>query len=87
MLKRLRAEHGLSYLFITHDLSVVRDIAADGVVMRRGRIIERGDVDKVLDRPEDPYTQLFIASAPRPGWKPRRGLRSLLLGEEAVAVN
>ncbi|MBC9928472.1 MULTISPECIES: ABC transporter ATP-binding protein [unclassified Leucobacter] len=80
VLKRLRAEHGLSYLFITHDLSVVRDIADDVVVMRHGRIIERGTVDQVLDHPQDPYTQLLIASAPRPGWKPQRGLRDSLLG-------
>ncbi|MFT4231584.1 MAG: ATP-binding cassette domain-containing protein [Leucobacter sp.] len=81
LLKRLRAEHGLSYLFITHDLSVVRDIADDVVVMRQGRIIERGTVEDVLDRPQDPYTKLLIASAPRPGWKPRRGLRDALMGE------
>ncbi|MBL3685782.1 ABC transporter ATP-binding protein [Leucobacter zeae] len=81
LLKQLRAEHGLSYLFITHDLSVVRDIADDVVVMRKGRIIERGTVGEVLDAPVDPYTKLLIASAPRPGWKPRRGLRDALLGE------
>ncbi len=81
LLKRLREEHGLSYLFITHDLSVVRDIADDVVVMRTGRIIERGTVDEVLDTPREPYTKLLIASAPRPGWKPRRGLRDALLGE------
>jgi ABC-type glutathione transport system ATPase component len=80
VLKRLRAEHGLSYLFITHDLSVVRDIADDVVVMRHGRIIERGTVGEVLDTPQDPYTRLLLASAPRPGWKPQRGLRDSLLG-------
>lgn len=78
LLKRLRTEHGLSYLFITHDLSVVRDIADDVVVMRSGRIIERGSVSDILDRPHDPYTRLLLASAPRPGWKPRRGLRDAL---------
>lgn len=83
LLKKLRQEHGLSYLFITHDLSVVRDIADDVVVMRKGQIIERGTVDEVLDAPSDPYTQLLIASAPRPGWKPQRGLRAALLGAEA----
>lgn len=83
LLKRLRAEHGLSYLFITHDLSVVRDIADDVVVMRSGRIVERGTVDEVLDAPREPYTQLLIASAPRPGWKPQRGLRDALMGADA----
>lgn len=83
LLKRLRAEHGLSYLFITHDLSVVRDIADDVVVMRTGRIIERGTVHEVLDDPQQPYTKLLIASAPRPGWRPQRGLRDALMGAEA----
>lgn len=82
LLKRLREEHGLSYLFITHDLSVVRDIADDAVVMRKGRIVERGTADEVLDSPRDAYTKLLIASAPRPGWKPQRGLRSALLDAE-----
>lgn len=80
LLKRLRQERGLSYLFITHDLSVVRDIADDVVVMRHGEIIERGAVSEILDRPQHPYTKLLIASAPRPGWKPKRGLRAQLLG-------
>ncbi|WP_053384892.1 ABC transporter ATP-binding protein [Leucobacter celer] len=83
LLKRLRAEHGLSYLFITHDLSVVRDIADDVVVMRTGRIIERGTVHEVLDDPQQPYTRLLIASAPRPGWRPQRGLRDALMGADA----
>ncbi len=84
LLKRLRSERGLSYLFITHDLSVVREIADDAVVMRKGQIIERGTVDEVLDRPRQPYTKLLIASAPRPGWKPRRRLRDALLSEAAT---
>ncbi len=82
LLKQLRADHGLSYLFITHDLSVVRDIADDVVVMRSGRIIERGTVGEVLDAPCEPYTKLLLASAPRPGWKPRRGLRHVFLDEQ-----
>ncbi|MGZ0711091.1 ABC transporter ATP-binding protein (plasmid) [Coraliomargarita sp. W4R53] len=86
LLKRLREERGLSYLFITHDLSVVRDIADDVVVMRHGEIIERGSVDNILDRPQHPYTNLLIASAPRPGWKPQRGLRAQLLGEDTTTL-
>lgn len=75
MLDRLRRERGVAYLFITHDLSVVRQIADDVVVMRHGEIVERGSVGEVLDHPTHPYTQLLLDSAPRPGWVPRRRLR------------
>ncbi|MEB4615068.1 ABC transporter ATP-binding protein [Leucobacter sp. M11] len=76
MLDRLRQERGVAYLFITHDLSVVRQIADDVVVMRRGEIVERGSVGDVLDRPQHPYTRLLLDSAPRPGWVPRRRLNT-----------
>ncbi len=79
LLKRLRNEHGLTYLFITHDLSVVREVADDVIVMRHGQILENGTVDQVLDAPKHDYTKLLLASAPRPGWKPMRNLRSTLL--------
>lgn len=74
LLDRLRGEKGLSYLFITHDLSVVRSVADDVIVMRRGRIVERGTVDEILDRPSHPYTKLLLECAPQPGWVPRRGV-------------
>ncbi|MFE6964248.1 ABC transporter ATP-binding protein [Agromyces sp. NPDC057679] len=74
LLDRLRGEKGLSYLFITHDLSVVRAVADDVIVMRRGRIVERGMVDEILDRPSHPYTKLLLECAPQPGWLPRRGV-------------
>lgn len=74
LLSRLRTERGVALLFITHDLSVVRAIADDVIVMRRGAILERGTVDTVLDSPQDPYTQLLLDCAPRPGWVPTRNL-------------
>lgn len=74
LLHELRREKGLTYLFITHDLSVVRNIANDVIVMRHGQVLERGTVDDVLDRPQSPYTQLLLECAPKPGWKPRRGV-------------
>ena len=72
MLERLRVEKGLTYLFITHDLAVARQVADSIAVMRRGRIIEAGTADDILDRPASAYTRRLIESAPRPGWRPRR---------------
>lgn len=72
MLERLRQEKHLTYLFITHDLAVARQVADEIVVMRRGRIVESGTADEILDHPAHPYTRRLIDSAPRPGWKPVR---------------
>jgi ABC-type glutathione transport system ATPase component len=70
LLSRLQRDLGTAYLFITHDLGVVRQIADDVVVLRNGRIVEQGTADEVLSIPRDPYTQLLLASTPRHGWKP-----------------
>jgi peptide/nickel transport system ATP-binding protein len=83
LLDELRSAENLTYLFITHDLSVVQLIADQVVVMRRGRIVERGATAEVLARPRHPYTQLLLACAPRPGWKPQRGVIRALREEVA----
>ncbi|GAB3123370.1 ABC transporter ATP-binding protein [Glaciibacter psychrotolerans] len=74
LLDDLRETKGLTYLFITHDLSVVQMVADQVVVMRRGAIVERGPVEQVLGNPQHPYTRLLLECAPRPGWKPQRGV-------------
>ncbi|HPW74469.1 MAG TPA: ATP-binding cassette domain-containing protein [Kiritimatiellia bacterium] len=67
LLEDLKAKHGLSYLFITHDISVVQHIADRIAVMNRGRIVETGPVEQVLNTPEHPYTRLLLSAVPRIG--------------------
>jgi microcin C transport system ATP-binding protein len=59
----LQKSHDLAYLFISHDLKVIRAMAHDIMVMRRGRVVEQGAADDVLDNPQDPYTKALMAAA------------------------
>jgi microcin C transport system ATP-binding protein len=63
LLRELQARYGLAYLFISHDLRVVRAMAHEILVMKDGRIVEQGSVDKVMDAPEHPYTRALMAAA------------------------
>ncbi|MCX4631496.1 ATP-binding cassette domain-containing protein [Streptomyces sp. NBC_01443] len=71
LLADIREQTGIGYLFITHDLGVVRCVTDDVLVMRHGRIVEAGPTAQVLAEPRHPYTQLLLESVPRPGWDPR----------------
>ena len=64
LLKDLRRDHGLSYLFIAHDLPVVRDLADRTVVMQAGRVVESGPTAQIFEAPQHPYTQKLLASRP-----------------------
>ncbi len=70
LLADIREQTGVSYLLISHDLAVVRQVTEEVIVMRRGRVVEAGPTANLLARPRAPYTQLLLASVPRPGWKP-----------------
>jgi len=64
LLQDLKDEFELSYLFISHDLSVIKFIADQVLVMQSGKIVERGDVETVINNPQNEYTQKLIASIP-----------------------
>nr|WP_238589878.1 ABC transporter ATP-binding protein [Pseudonocardia sp. AL041005-10] len=64
LLRGLQAERGLSYLFIAHDLNVVRYMSDEVCVMYLGEIVERGDGDAVLRDPQHPYTRMLVSAVP-----------------------
>jgi len=70
LLKRLRQDTGVSFVFISHDLSTVASFADEIIVLYAGRVVEQGPTDLVLSPPYHPYTRLLISSVPelRVGW-------------------
>ena len=65
LLRRLQDEMGLTLLFVTHNICLVRHVAQEVAVLRGGRIAELGDVDAVLSRPRDAYTRELLVNTPR----------------------
>jgi len=63
LLRDLQDRHNLAYLFISHDLKVVRALAGDVIVMRQGKVVEQGPSKRIFETPEDPYTKALIAAA------------------------
>jgi microcin C transport system ATP-binding protein len=63
LLRELQSRHGLAYLFISHDLRVVRALAHEILVMKDGRIVEAGSTERVMTAPEHPYTRALMAAA------------------------
>lgn len=72
LLADLQAEHGLTYLFISHDLGVVRHFADRVAIMAAGELVEEGECDRIFEAPAHDYTRRLIAAVPRPDPARRR---------------
>ncbi len=86
LLKQLQRDRGLTYLFITHDLSVVRHISDDILVMYMGQMVEKAPSKALFQRPVHPYTQGLLSAIPVPSLRGRRE-RILMEGEITSPVN
>jgi len=69
LLEDLQEAHGLTYVFISHDLAVIRAVADEIAVMKDGRILEQGTAQEIVERPREPYTRALIAAAFQTGNK------------------
>ncbi|MCB8873761.1 ABC transporter ATP-binding protein [Acidisoma silvae] len=83
----LQEKLGLTYVFIAHDLSVVRQIATRTAVMYLGGIVELGETDRVLHRPAHPYTAALISAVPEPDPQGNIKARTILRGEPPSPTN
>jgi dipeptide transport system ATP-binding protein len=86
LLAELQAKHNLGYLFISHDLTVVRHIADDIMVMYLGRVVEQGPASQIFANPQHPYTQALLSATPQADPE-RKRQRIVLKGELPSPLN
>ena len=86
LLADIRKRLGMSLLFITHDLGIVRRIADVVCVMKNGRIVEHGPVEQVFTSPQHPYTRALLAAEPRPDPAPPRPQAPVVMETENLKV-
>ncbi len=87
LLKQLQKDRGLSYIFITHDLSVVKYFSDDIAVMYLGQMVEKANSDDLFTEPIHPYTKALLAAVPQPVVGKDRPQRQLIKGEITSPVN
>ncbi len=86
LLKDIKKRLGMSLLFITHDLGIVRKIADRVCVMKEGKIVEQGAVERVFGAPEHPYTRALLAAEPKPDPAPPRPDAPVVLQTDDLKV-
>jgi peptide/nickel transport system ATP-binding protein len=78
LLSELQAEFGLTYVFVAHDIGVVRHVSDRIAVMHEGKIVEQGPADQVCERPQDAYTKTLLAAVPIPDPREARARRQTI---------
>ncbi len=86
LLRDIQKRLGMSMLFITHDLGIVRKLADRVCVMNQGKIVERGPVERVFTAPEHPYTRALLAAEPKPDPAPPRPQAPIVVRTENLKV-
>src|SRR6476661_2661204 len=86
LLADIRARLGMSLLFITHDLGIVRRIADVVCVMKDGKIVEQGPVEQVFTAPKHPYTRALLAAEPKPDQAPQRPEAPVVMSSEDLRL-
>ena len=84
-LRNLQRDHGVSIIYITHDLTTAYHIAKSIIVLYRGSVMEAGDVDTVIKDPQHPYTKLLVDSIPWPNLDQRWGAQPIKAREAGAA--
>src|SRR5271169_6313533 len=86
LLKEIQARLHMSLLFITHDLGIVRKIAQRVCVMKDGKLVEQGDVERVFNSPQHPYTRALLAAEPKPDPAPPQPNAPMVLETDQLKV-
>lgn len=87
LLMKLQADMGLTYLFITHDLSVVKHISDDIAVMYMGKCVEKAPSNELFSKPSHPYTKALLSAIPLPTLDAREKQTEVIRGEVSSPVN